>query len=145
MSATQMNAAPRWRQIGLWVVKALLAAAFLGAGGAKLYGVPMMVQIFEQIGLGQWFRYLTGSLEVLGGIAVVLPAHRRSRRGAARGHHDRRNIHPSARAARLADPRDRAARAQCNGCWGTSRPDRGICQERFRSTCLKSRPAAANP
>ena len=74
MSATQMNAAPRWRQIGLWVVKALLAAAFLGAGGAKLYGVPMMVQIFEQIGLGQWFRYLTGSLEVLGGIAVVLPA-----------------------------------------------------------------------
>ena len=74
MPAIQMNAAPRWRQISLWVVKALLAATFLAAGGAKLYGVPMMVQTFEQIGLGQWFRYLTGSLEVLGAVAVVMPA-----------------------------------------------------------------------
>jgi putative oxidoreductase len=74
MSVAQVETAPRWRHIGLWSVKALLAAAFLAAGGAKLYGVPMMVQNFEQIGLGQWFRYLTGSLEVAGAVAVLIPA-----------------------------------------------------------------------
>ena len=74
MTALEMNAAPRWRQISLWVVKALLAMAFLGAGGAKLFGVPMMVEIFEQVGVGQWFRYLTGALEVVGAVAVLIPA-----------------------------------------------------------------------
>jgi putative oxidoreductase len=73
MSVAQVETTPRWRHIGLWSVKALLAAAFLAAG-AKLYGVPMMVQNFEQIGLGQWFRYLTGSLEVIGAVAVLIPA-----------------------------------------------------------------------
>ena len=38
--------------IGAWVLQGLLAAAFLAAGGAKLAGVPMMVQIFDQIGMG---------------------------------------------------------------------------------------------
>jgi len=42
--------------IGAWVLQGLLAAAFLAAGGAKLAGVPMMVQVFDQIGMGQWFR-----------------------------------------------------------------------------------------
>jgi len=37
-------------------------------------GVPMLVQQFEHIGLGQWFRYLTGVLEVGGGIAILVPA-----------------------------------------------------------------------
>ena len=74
MPVVEAQAALRWGQIGLWIVKALLAAVFLAAGGAKLYGVPMMVDIFEQVGLGQWFRYLTGSLEVLGAVAVVIPA-----------------------------------------------------------------------
>ncbi len=74
MPVVQAQAASRWGQIGLWIVKALLAATFLAAGGAKLYGVPMMVQTFEQIGLGQWFRYLTGSLEVVGAVAVLIPA-----------------------------------------------------------------------
>jgi putative oxidoreductase len=74
MSAIQMDTAPHWRQIGLWLVKALLAAAFLAAGGAKLYGLPVLVQMFEQIRLGQWFRYLTGALEVIGAVAVVIPA-----------------------------------------------------------------------
>jgi putative oxidoreductase len=74
MTAFEMNAAPRWRQISLWAVKALLAVAFLGAGGAKLFGVPMMVEIFKQVGVGQWFRYLIGSLELIGAAAVLIPA-----------------------------------------------------------------------
>jgi putative oxidoreductase len=74
MSVVQIEAAPRWRRIGLWVVKALLAAVFAGAGAAKLIGVPMMVETFATIGFGQWFRYLTGALEVLGAIALLVPA-----------------------------------------------------------------------
>ncbi len=63
----------RGRVVGAWIVQGLLAAAFLAAGGAKLAGVPMMVQIFDQIGMGQWFRIVTGLVEVIGAVALVVP------------------------------------------------------------------------
>jgi uncharacterized membrane protein YphA (DoxX/SURF4 family) len=66
--------ASRVREIGLSVLRVLMALAFLMSGGAKLVGVPMMVQLFAQIGIGQWFRYVTGGLEVLGAVALLLPA-----------------------------------------------------------------------
>jgi hypothetical protein len=43
---------------------------FLMSGGSKLAGVPAMVGVFDQIGVGQWFRYLTGAIEVISGIAL---------------------------------------------------------------------------
>jgi uncharacterized membrane protein YphA (DoxX/SURF4 family) len=52
----------------------LLALAFAAAGTAKLYGVPMLVEEFEHIGLGQWFRYLTGTLEILGAVLIIIPS-----------------------------------------------------------------------
>ncbi|CAN7629573.1 DoxX family protein [Bosea sp. LjRoot90] len=74
MSVAEVSEAPRWRRIGLWTVKALLAAIFAAAGGAKLAGLPMMVENFATIGLGQWFRYLTGALELSGAIGLLVPA-----------------------------------------------------------------------
>jgi putative oxidoreductase len=74
MSLATASTSPRWTSISLWVVRGLLALAFVGAGGAKLYGVPMMVQEFEHIGLGQGFRYLTGALEVLGALLILTPS-----------------------------------------------------------------------
>ncbi|MNV75743.1 hypothetical protein D3C71_1690570 [compost metagenome] len=56
-----------------WTLRVLAGAVFLAAGGAKLAGVPMMVAIFDQIGAGQWFRILTGVVEVAGGIAIMVP------------------------------------------------------------------------
>ncbi|MDX0312580.1 DoxX family membrane protein [Sinorhizobium meliloti] len=56
-----------------WTLRVLAGAVFLAAGGAKLAGVPMMVAIFDQIGAGQWFRILTGVVEVAGGIAILVP------------------------------------------------------------------------
>ena len=56
-----------------WVLTILLAYMFTLAGGVKLFGVPAMVQEFAQIGLGQWFRYLTGVLEVSGAIGLLVP------------------------------------------------------------------------
>jgi hypothetical protein len=67
------SAQPRWKSVSLWIVRGLLAFVFLGAGGAKLYGVPLMVEEFAHMGLGQWFRYFTGSLEVLGALLILLP------------------------------------------------------------------------
>ena len=74
MSLAAASAPPRWKSAGLWVVRGLLALAFAGAGGAKLYGVPMLVEEFQHIGLGQWFRYLTGALEVLGAVLILTPS-----------------------------------------------------------------------
>lgn len=57
-----------------WALRILAAATFLAAGGAKLAGVPMMVAIYDQIGIGQWFRVVTGLVEVAGAIALLVPA-----------------------------------------------------------------------
>ena len=62
-------------------LRILLSIAFLGAGGAKLAGVDMMVMTFDQIGWGQGFRYLTGAIEVIGVALLWLP--RRQVTGAA--------------------------------------------------------------
>jgi putative oxidoreductase len=56
-----------------WILAILLAIAFTLAGGVKLIGVPGMVQEFAQIGLGQWFRYFTGALELSGAIGLLIP------------------------------------------------------------------------
>lgn len=55
-------------------LRILAAVVFLAAGVAKLVGVPEMVQAFEQIGVGQWFRIVTGIVELVGGIAILIPA-----------------------------------------------------------------------
>jgi len=55
------------------ILQGLLAAAFLAAGVAKLIGVPMMVQIFDLIGMGQWFRIVTGLVEIAGALALLAP------------------------------------------------------------------------
>ncbi len=34
----------------------------------------MMVEIFQQIGVGQWFRVVTGAVEVIGAVAILVPA-----------------------------------------------------------------------
>jgi putative oxidoreductase len=59
--------------VTLWVLQVLAAAMFLLAGYLKLSGSPDMVALFQAIGVGQWFRYLTGSLEALGAIALLIP------------------------------------------------------------------------
>jgi len=54
-------------------VRALLTLAFVAAGASKLAGVEMMVQTFEQVGVGQWFRYVTGIIEVGGAALLWIP------------------------------------------------------------------------
>src|SRR5216683_6141976 len=57
----------------LWVLQIAAAGMFLMVGFLKLSGNAQLVGLFEAIGLGQWFRYLTGTLEVAGAILLLLP------------------------------------------------------------------------
>ena len=67
-------AVPRALNIALWVVQVLVAAFFvLAAATPKILGDPVVVQMFDSIGFGQWFRYFTGSLELLGAIGLLIP------------------------------------------------------------------------
>ncbi len=59
-----------------WILTIFLAVVFVLAGGVKLIGTRPMVQEFAQIGIGQWFRYLTGILEVTGAIGLFVPKYR---------------------------------------------------------------------
>jgi putative oxidoreductase len=59
--------------IGLWVVQGLLAFAFVGASSGKLLGKPEMVGLYEVIGIGQWFRYVTGLVELAGAVLILIP------------------------------------------------------------------------
>jgi|RhiMetdeSRZDD1v2_1073273.scaffolds.fasta_scaffold3379575_1 putative oxidoreductase len=59
--------------IALWVVQGVLAAAMLGAGISGLAGAEAAVLIFDHIGLGDWLRYLTGGLQVLAAIGLLVP------------------------------------------------------------------------
>jgi putative oxidoreductase len=60
--------------VALWVAQVALALMFLMAGGSKLAGAPAMVTLFDALGAGQWFRYVTGVIEVLSGLALLIPA-----------------------------------------------------------------------
>ena len=74
LSFTQPTSVRRGRSevIALWVVQIALAGMFLLAGGSKLLGAPAMVTLFTTIGVGQWFRYVTGIIEVGSAIAAAL-------------------------------------------------------------------------
>jgi uncharacterized membrane protein YphA (DoxX/SURF4 family) len=65
--------ASRILNVAAWTLSIFLALMFLLAGGVKFFNNPVMVQEFDQVGLGQWFRYFTGTLEVAGACALLMP------------------------------------------------------------------------
>ena len=70
---TNHKSASKAINIALWSLQVLVAAAFLMAGFGKLSGQPMMVEMFEKIGFGQWFRYVTGAIQVTGALLMLTP------------------------------------------------------------------------
>lgn len=79
MSATRTVDIPSTRQMsrGLnvahWALQ-IAGAVMIGmAGYMKLVGVPDMVGLFDAIGIGQWFRYVTGGLEFGGAVLLLVP------------------------------------------------------------------------
>jgi putative oxidoreductase len=63
----------RRQLIALECTELLLAGVFFLVGGAKLIGRHDMVELFRNIGVGQWLRYVTGVFEVAGAAFMVIP------------------------------------------------------------------------
>jgi putative oxidoreductase len=76
ITAHQAPSIPRGRValVALWLTQIALAGMLILAGGLKLAGVPVMVALFDAIGIGQWFRYVTGSIEVVSAVALLVPS-----------------------------------------------------------------------
>jgi putative oxidoreductase len=72
--ATTIDAPSRGMMITLWVLRVLMAALFLFAALAKLTSQPQIVEGFALLPVGQWFRYIVGLMELVGGVAVLVPA-----------------------------------------------------------------------
>ncbi len=58
----------------LWILQLGGAAMFFTAGLPKLSADEQMVQVFDVIGLGQWFRYVTGAIEVVSAVLLLIPS-----------------------------------------------------------------------
>jgi putative oxidoreductase len=73
MSTTVTMRRVRPGSVALWVVQAVLAVGFVPTALMKLSGDPVMVTMFADIGVGQWFRYVVGTLELAGAIGLLIP------------------------------------------------------------------------
>jgi putative oxidoreductase len=62
------------RNIAIWVVSGVLAAAFLLAGASKIFIDPAAAaEQFEKFGLPGWLAALIGLCEMSGGIGLLIP------------------------------------------------------------------------
>lgn len=57
----------------LWLLQMGTAVIFLTAAYAKLSSEPLMIEVFDTVGFGQWFRYVTGGIEALGAVLLLVP------------------------------------------------------------------------
>ena len=60
-------------RVVLWVAKIALALIFMATGASKMLGVQQLVDGFALIGIGQWFRYVTGAIEISGALLLLWP------------------------------------------------------------------------
>ena len=56
-----------------WILRLTVAGVFLSVGAGKFDADSYWVKLFHQIGWGDWFRYLTGILQITGAVLVVVP------------------------------------------------------------------------
>lgn len=54
------------------ILEIVLAAAFLGASLSKLSGAKMQVDSFNKLGLPQWFRVVTGLMQLIGVAGLIV-------------------------------------------------------------------------
>ena len=64
----------RAAHLSLWALQMLLAVFYLvAAAGPKLAGQQYAVDMFTEIGAGQWLRYVVGALELAGAVGLLVP------------------------------------------------------------------------
>jgi len=57
----------------VWAFQILAAAQFFLTGLDKVSDAPVMVQLFGAVGFGQWFRYVTGTIEIVSAVLLLMP------------------------------------------------------------------------
>jgi putative oxidoreductase len=57
-----------------WILQIFLAISFLFFGASKLNPhAAFWIALFGKVGIGEWFRYLTGSLEIVCAVLLLIP------------------------------------------------------------------------
>ena len=56
----------------IWILQGLLAAMFLVAGAGKIVGSQMHKEGFDKWRLPQWFRVVTGLVQLVGAILLII-------------------------------------------------------------------------
>jgi uncharacterized membrane protein YphA (DoxX/SURF4 family) len=56
-----------------WILRVGVAVVFFSVGRSKFAAHSMWIKLFDQIGFGQWFRYLTGIMQIAGALLVLVP------------------------------------------------------------------------
>ncbi len=61
------------RSVAIWALSILLGIAFAYVATTKLTGTGNTTEYFAAIGWGQWFRYLTGLVDLVGAVLLFVP------------------------------------------------------------------------
>jgi uncharacterized membrane protein YphA (DoxX/SURF4 family) len=56
-----------------WLPRLAVAFLFFFIGKSKFGAQSSWIKTFEQIGFGQWLRYLTGVMQIIGATLVLVP------------------------------------------------------------------------
>ena len=72
--SAQLTARPgKVGRVASWSVRIALALIFVATGVTKILSVQQLVDGFALIGIGQWFRYFTGAIEISGALLLLWP------------------------------------------------------------------------
>ncbi len=61
------------KTVAWWGLRVLLGAAMIVFSLPKLIGDPMALGTFQALGADPWLRYITGALELISGVLVLIP------------------------------------------------------------------------
>jgi putative oxidoreductase len=56
-----------------WILRLAVAVVFLSIGRNKFDANSMWPRFFDRIGFGQWFRYVTGVIQICAAVLVLVP------------------------------------------------------------------------
>jgi len=57
-----------------WIIRVGVAAFYFVFGLEKFSGAELhWIKLFQEIGIGEWFRYFTGAVEMIGALLVLIP------------------------------------------------------------------------
>jgi putative oxidoreductase len=74
ITSAELDEISKGKNAVLWVLQVFGVAIFFMSGLMNLPGNEQMVQMFDIVGGGQWFRYVTGLIEFFSALLLLVPA-----------------------------------------------------------------------